>query len=227
MSSSMRMPLSPSSPKSSTAPYVLGLTGGMAAGKSTLARMLSAMGALVWDADAAAKHLYKADHGLRKKVLEQFGHALAIVDGQGQHIDIDRPQLAAKVFADPDSLRWLERQVHPAVAQAFETWKVRQPMDAPYLVREAAILFETGGDRSCHSVATVEAPQDVRLARAVARGSTHEDAQLRMDQQWTSDMREAQADWCIHNDGGHPLLPQAHHLHCAVLEEAIKHRRAH
>jgi hypothetical protein len=118
-------------PKSSTAPYVLGLTGGMAAGKSTLGRMLSAMGALVWDADAAAKHLYKTDHALRSKVLEQFGHALAIVDGQGQHIDIDRPQLAAKVFSDPESLRWLERQVHPAVAQAFETWKVRQPMVLP------------------------------------------------------------------------------------------------
>lgn len=227
MSSSMRMPLSPSLPKSNTAPYVLGLTGGMAAGKSTLGRVLSAMGALVWDADAAAKHLYKTDHALRKTVLEQFGHALAIVDGQGQHIDIDKQQLAAMVFSDPESLQWLECQVHPAVAQAFEVWKVRQPMNAPYLVREAAILFETGGDRSCHAVATVEAPWDVRLARAVARGSTHEDAQLRMDQQWTSDLREAQAHWCIQNDGGHPLLSQAHHLHCAVLEEAIKHSHAH
>ena len=227
MSSSMRMPLSPSSPTSSTAPYVLGLTGGMAAGKSTLGRMLRAMGALVWDADAAAKHLYKTDRSLRTKVLEQFGHALAIVDGQGQHIDIDRPQLAAIVFSDPDSLQWLERQVHPSVAQAFETWKLRQPLNAPYLVREAAILFETGGDRSCHAVATVEAPRDVRLARAVARGSTHEDAQLRMDQQWTSDMREAKASWRVQNDGEQPLLPQAHVLHCAVLEEAIKHRRSH
>lgn len=221
------MPLPPPSIKTNTAPYVLGLTGGMAAGKSTVGRMLGAMGALVWDADAAAKHLYTTDHQLRTKVLDHLGHSLAIVDEHGQHIDINRARLAAMVFSDSALLQWLERQVHPAVALAFEMWKAKQPLDAPYLVREAAILFETEGDLICNAVATVEAPPDVRLARAVARGSTHEDAQSRMDQQWTTSMREAKAHWRVQNDGGQPLLPQAHVLHCAVLEQAIKHRRAH
>ena len=196
-------------------PFVVGVTGGIAAGKSTVCRMLSSMGVAVWDADGAAKSLYRTDHGLRDEVVGHFGVEVALRDGQGAATDIDRSALAKKVFGHPDELAWLESKVHPAVARAFDTWLDAQQART-WVVREAAILFESGSDQGCDAVVTVEAPVALREARALGRGASAEDVARRMHVQWPSEDRIARAQATIWNDGVRPLLPQVEQLRDTV-----------
>ena len=197
-------------------PFVVGVTGGIAAGKSTVCRMLSSMGVAVWDADRAAKSLYRTDPALRDEVVHHFGWEVALRDGQGATIDVDRSALAEKVFGHPDELAWLELKVHPAVTRAFDIWLDNQSVCA-WVVREAAILFESGNDLRCDAVVTVEAPVALREARALRRGSSSEDFVRRMDLQWRSEDRIAQSQATIWNDGVRPLLPQVEQL-CDIVE---------
>ena len=196
-------------------PIVVGVTGGIAAGKSTVCRMLSSMGVAVWDADGAAKSLYRTDPALRDEVVRHFGEEVALRDGQGATFDIDRSALAEKVFGHPDELAWLESKVHPAVACAFDTWLDGQGACA-WVVREAAILFESGSDQGCDAVVTVEAPVALREARALRRGATSEDVARRMNAQWPSEDRIALSQATIWNDGVRPLIPQVEQLRDAV-----------
>ena len=205
-------------------PFVVGVTGGIAAGKSTVCRMLSSMGVAVWDADHAAKSLYQTDHGLRDEVVGHFGVEVALRDGQGASMDIDRSALAKKVFGHPDELAWLESKVHPAVARAFDTWLDGQQAHT-WVVREAAILFESGSDQGCDSVVTVEAPVALREVRALRRGASAEDVARRMNVQWPSEDRIARAQATIWNDGVRPLLPQVEQLRDTVERWAAWRRQ--
>ena len=130
-------------------------------------------------------------------------------------MDIDRPALAKKVFGQPDELAWLESKVHPAVARAFDTWLDGQ-RTCTWVVREAAILFESGSDQGCDAVVTVEAPVALREARALRRGASPEDVARRMNVQWPSEDRIARAQATIWNDGVRPLLPQVEQLRDTV-----------
>ena len=202
--------------QASQRPIVVGVTGGIAAGKSTVCLMLSSMGVAVWDADRAAKSLYRTDPALRDEVVRHFGGEVAIRDGQGATIDVDRSALAEKVFGHPDELAWLESKVHPAVAHAFDIW-LDDLRTCAWVVREAAILFESGSDQGCDAVVTVEAPLALREARALRRGGSPEDVARRMGRQWPSEDRIAQSQATIWNDGVRPLLPQVEQL-CDTVE---------
>ena len=197
-------------------PLVVGITGGIAAGKSTVCRMLSSMGVAVWDADRTAKSLYRTNRDLLETVVQHFGPEVGLQDGQGKIVDVDRPALARKVFGHPGELAWLESKVHPAVARAFDTWLDGQRA-CTWVVREAAILFESKSDQGCDAVVTVEAPMALRQARAEGRGASHKDVTQRMSAQWPSDDRIARAQATIWNDGVRPLLPQVEQL-CNTVE---------
>ena len=203
------------STNASPRPLVVGLTGGMAAGKSTVARMLETLGAAVWDADSVAKDLYKTHPQLRDAILERWGEALAIRNRQGEAMDIRRSALAQVIFQDPSELKWLESQVHPLVADAFEQWLKGLPSGTRVAVREAAILFESGSDQGCDLVVSVEADEALRIERvhhrAIQRGETpptNEDLQGRLSRQWTSAQRMDRADAVILNNDHDRLLPQ-------------------
>ena len=114
-----------------------------------------------------------------------------------------------------NSLGW-SRKVHPAVARAFDTWLDGQRAST-WVVREAAILFESGSDQGCDAVVTVEAPVALREARALRRGASAEDVARRMNVQWPSEDRIARAQATIWNDGVRPLLPQVEQL-CDTVE---------
>lgn len=196
-------------------PFVVGITGGIAAGKSTVCRALSSMGVAVWDADRTAKSLYRTNHELRAEVVGRFGLDVALWNNQGEVADIDTSRLAGCVFDHPEELSWLESKVHPAVANAFEVWLESQ-QTCPWVAREAAILFESGNDLGCDAVVTVEAPDELRLERAQRRGASKEDVAKRMMKQWPSGDRIARAQVTIWNDGVRPLLPQVEQLCDAV-----------
>lgn len=180
---------------------IIGLTGGIGSGKSLIARICGIMGVPVYDADSAAKALYHTDESLKQKVIELFGEA-AYSGG-----DLQRAYLAEKVFADRTLLRKLNQLVHPLVANDFQDWLLRQSSEI--VIREAAILFESGSYKDCTSVITVSAPEEVRVHRVKTRDGSSADAiSARMEKQWTDAQRRKKADYEIINDNQHLVLPQ-------------------
>ena len=139
---------------------VVGLTGGIGSGKTTVAGILESLGIPVFDADARAKSLYQRRADLRAWVVDRFGETYGCYQ-DGRLIDIDRKALADIVFSNSEALAELNAVVHPAVARDFLDWHAFQSeqSNAPYVVREAAILIETGGHKQCDSVAVVQAPR--------------------------------------------------------------------
>ena len=176
----------------------LGVTGGIGSGKTTVCRMLEALGARVFYADLEAKRLMQDDPGARADLVEAFGPATFDAEGR-----LDRARLAARVFGDDAALARLNAIVHPRVFAAFEAARARAAAEGVrLLVKEAALLFEVGGERHLDAVAVVAAPVDERIARVEARdGATPEQIRARMRHQLPQDALRAKADYVIENDG--------------------------
>ena len=189
----------------------------MAAGKSTVARMFRVLGAEVWDADTAAKNLYRTNHGLREAAIARWGDAVALKDENGRAVDLVRTEVAKRVVQDPVDMAWLEAQVHPAVARDFDRWlhRIATTTSTPIVVREAAILFESGSHLTCDVVVTVEADEAVRIERAKARAAkrgeavpSEQDIRARVKRQATREQRVAKSDFVLENGEGDALMPQ-------------------
>jgi dephospho-CoA kinase len=175
-------------------PFLLGVTGGIGAGKTRACRILAECGAEVFYADDEAKALLLRPDA-RAEVVAAFGGEAYAADGS-----LDRAFLAGRVFGDSDALARLNAIVHPRVRRAFRERAART--SAPVLVKEAAILFETGGDRELDATLVVDAPREVRIARTVARdGAARADVEARMARQMGDAERRARADWVLVNDG--------------------------
>lgn len=143
--------------------FRLGIAGGLGSGKTALARALERRGVPVFYADAEAKRLYTDDPSLHAAIVETFGPEMYRPDGS-----LDRARMAALVFGDADALARLNALVHPRV---FRRWTafVGKYRDAPVVAHESAILFESGGDVHVDAVVWVDAPREIRIARALAR----------------------------------------------------------
>lgn len=183
---------------------VIGITGGMGAGKSVVSRLLGTLGHVVYDADAAAKSLYDRDGMLLREVVAQFGPGILLEGGR-----LDRKALAEVVFHDSAALAALNALVHPAVSRDFEAWKGRQQQAGCSVVfREAAILFESGSHATCDEVWAVTAPTALRVERCIQRAPVSEAEILRrMQQQWPAEKVNAQAHHVLLNDGSCALVP--------------------
>src|SRR3954454_24432907 len=173
----------------------IGLTGGIGSGKSTVSALLAARGALIIDADRIAREVVEPGTPGLAAVVEAFGAGMLAADGT-----LDRPALAAVVFADPEARARLDGLVHPLVrARAAEL-----AADAPpgaVLVHDVPLLVETGQAGSYDLVLVVEADVETRVARLVQRGLTAEDARARMAAQATDEQRRAVADVVLDNSG--------------------------
>ena len=173
----------------------IGLTGGIGSGKSTVSRLLAERGAVIIDADVIAREVVEPGTPGLAAVVEAFGAEVLAPDGS-----LDRPALAAVVFADPESRRRLDGIVHPLVrARAIEV-AAAAPPDA-VLVNDVPLLVETGQASSYDLVLVVEADPETRIARLVQRGLTAEDARARIAVQATDDERRAVADVVLDNSG--------------------------
>lgn len=171
----------------------LGLTGGLASGKSTVARLLGERGATVVDADRLVAELYQPGEAGTRAAAELFGPE--VLDASGA---VDRERLAAVVFTDADARRRLERAIHPLVRERF----AGRARDAEgVVVLEATLLVEAGYAPDFDRVVTVEADPEVRLARAIARGMPEDEARRRLLAQGEGDARRQAADRVIRNDG--------------------------
>lgn len=179
----------------------VGLTGGIGSGKSVVCRLFAMLGVPVYDSDREAKRLMTADEALRTAIAARFGEA-CYRDGV-----LDRAYLAGVVFGNGEALADLNGLVHPAVRQDFCRWAASQ--QAPYVLVESAVLFESGLDRDVDRIVTVSAPEALRIARAVRRdGSSPEAIGRRVRAQMSDGERERRAHAVVWNDDVRLVWPQ-------------------
>jgi len=200
---------------SKSRPLLVGITGGIGSGKSTVCKLFSLLGVPVYTADDRAKWLMNHDSPLKEKILEVFGSESYLSNGE-----LNRAYLAASVFSNPEKVAALNALVHPAVRKDFMDWVSQQ--SAPYLIKEAALLFETGAAKELDCVINVSSPLRVRMARVLLRDPhrTEEQVNQIIDQQLPDEEKNERADFSIKNTDNKLLLPQVIALHEQLLRKA-------
>ena len=185
----------------------IGLTGGIGCGKTTVARVFETLGIPVYYADAAAKRLMNEDPAIRSSLIEKFGKASYTDSGT-----LNRSYLASLVFEDPEKREFLNQLIHPATIADANQWLAKQ--QAPYALREAALLFESGAAEGLDYVIGVSAPISVRIRRVMKRDQLSEDeVKKRMATQLQDTIKLKLCDFVIINDERVGLLPQVLALH--------------
>lgn len=171
---------------------VVGLTGGIGSGKSTIAAYFKSLGVPVYIADDEAKKILYTPKAAAE-IVEAFGPQI-LTDGMP-----DRSKIANVVFNSPAKLQVLNEIIHPKVRQHFSNW-LAVHAKAPFVIKEAAILFESGSYKDCDKIILVTAPQDVRIARVMRRDNISQEQVLkRMEAQWSDDRKKALSDYVITN----------------------------
>lgn len=189
----------------------VGVTGGIGSGKSLVCRIFSEIGIPVYHADTAASRIMDEDPEIRRLLTELLGEE-AYTGNR-----LNRKKVAGIVFQNPDKLAKVQEIVHPAVFKDFGNWK-RRYNDVPYLVHEAAILFESGAYKLMDIILNVYAPTRVRIQRIMARdGLSEKEIRQRVENQWPESRRRSLSDFLIINDGKRMLLPQVIKIHRKLL----------
>ncbi|MEH6656226.1 dephospho-CoA kinase [Leeuwenhoekiella marinoflava] len=192
----------------------VGITGGIGSGKTTIAKYFSSEFDIpVYYADTEAKALMNTE-ALRKPIKELLGEAAYVEE------KLDRKYVASKVFNDRDLLEQLNQIVHPAVGEHFKKWISQQ--DAPYILKEAAILFENGTASALDYIILITAPKKLRIQRVLERdGSTVEDIENRMNKQWDDVKKIPLADFIIENIELDNSKLQAKNIHRQILRDRV------
>lgn len=178
----------------------IGLTGGIGAGKTSVAKVLEHMGYPVFYSDLEAKKLYDDHPILKEQMIALFGNELY------QNGHFDKNILAQQLFQNPILKEKVSELVHPLVREAFEQWASQQHTNMVF--NEAAILFETGAYQQFTATILVVAPEDLRIQRVISRDQlTEQEVRNRINQQWTDAQKKALTPYVIENDG-RPLLIQ-------------------
>jgi len=191
-------------------PPVIGLTGGIAAGKTTVSARLAELGAHIIDADRIGHEIIAPGAPAYDPVVAAFGREILAPDGS-----IDRRKLGARVFSGPEQLKRLNGISHPIMARRMAdeiaAVRARRPAERPRLiVLDAAILLEAGWERLCDAVWTVEAAPEAALARLMARnGLTEDQARRRLEAQWSNAERARRAQRVVANSGTIDALKDA------------------
>ena len=188
----------------------IGLTGGIGSGKSTVAKMFELLHIPVFYADAASKKLYQTDQELIASIKKYFGEDL-YVNGQ-----LDKQKLASIVFSDPSKLELLNQLVHPPTIRDAENWMKKQT--SPYVIKEAALIFESGSSAGLDFVIGIKAPLHLRIKRVMERDHVTRDEVLsRMNRQIDEDIKMRLCDFIIDNSEQVLVIPQVLELHHYLL----------
>lgn len=195
----------------------IGITGGIGSGKSTACKIFEELGIPVYYSDQRGKWLMQYDAELKSQIKELFGAAAYLETGE-----LNRAFIAQLVFNDESLLKQLNQLVHPAVGKDGEAWH-NQQKDVPYTLKEAAILFESGGHKLMDYVIVVSAPEEIRIQRVVKRDHTTPEAvKARIDKQWPEAELIKRSDFVLKNDGVQALIPQILAIHKKLLTFASK-----
>jgi dephospho-CoA kinase len=189
----------------------IGITGGIGAGKSTVAGIFKVLGVPVFDADVTAKNILNTDPILRKQIAAAFGSE-TYKNGL-----LDRKYLATRVFNNPDQLAKLNALVHPATIEAADKWASRFT-DKPYIIKEAALLFEAGTNEGLDYIIGVTAPKELRITRVMARDQvSREEVLSRMQHQLDDTEKMKRCDFVIDNSDASLVIPQVLALHAKFI----------
>ncbi len=192
----------------------VGITGGIGSGKTTVCNIFKELGVPIYFADQRAKDLYIENADVKKKVIELLGEGSYTTSGE-----VNKAFIAQHVFQDKTQLTALNAIIHPAVRTDYEHWCKNQT--AAYVLREAAILIESGAYQTCDKIIVVTAPEALRIERVVQRDQTSEqEVKNRIMHQLTDIERLEYADFEIINDGEQSLVKQVLAIHQALVNEA-------
>lgn len=170
----------------------VGLTGGIGSGKTTVAKAFQALGIPIYIADDEAKLLMNTSKVIKRKLIALFGESAY------KNNKLNRPYLAKIIFNDKSLLEQMNAIVHPKVGKHFEKWKKKQ--SAPYVIKEAAILFENGSYKNYDYIVTVTAPEKVRIERVIKRDNSNvEKIKAIIDNQWKDELKIRLSDFVIEN----------------------------
>ncbi len=190
---------------------IIGITGGIGSGKSTVAKIFATLGIPVYDADTAAKKIMQTNDDLKKELKKQFGEATYTSEG------LDRKYLAGIVFSDKEKLERLNSLVHPYTLADATSWAKEQ--NTPYVIKEAALLFESRAAHNVDYVIGVSAPKSLRIQRAMTRdGLTRDEVVARMNRQIEENIKMKLCDFVIINDEQQLIIPQVVSLHQQFLQ---------
>ncbi len=196
-------------------PFQIGITGGIGAGKSIICKIFSVLGIPTYDADSRAKAVMTTDGILIEAIKKEFGTLSYKASSE-----LNRDYLATEVFNSPERLKKLNALVHPRVALDYENWLGKQ-LSAPYVLKEAALLIESGSYKSLDRLVVVSAPEDLRIKRVLGRDKHRNVAQIKniIANQLDEAEKLKAADFIINNDDKHSLIQQVLIVHqqCLVL----------
>ncbi len=195
----------------------VGITGGIGSGKTTVCKIFETLGIPVYYADDRAKALMVEDRKLVSNIKNIFGEEAYLPNGE-----LNRKHIADIAFHNPLKLKELNAVVHPAVLEDGDRWHAEQK-DAPYTLKEAALIFESDSYKHLDKIITVFAPQNVRLERVILRGGnlTKKDIEARMAKQLSEEEKMKRADFIIYNDGVQALIPQVMKIHQLLCSEQV------
>lgn len=171
---------------------IIGLTGGIGSGKTTIANHFMAAGVPVYIADDEARKIMQSA-AIIEEIKKNFGSVIF------ENGILNRQKLAEIVFNDPDKLKLLNGIIHPAVKKHFENW-ISNHNQSPFIIYEAAILFESGSYKNCDKIITVTAPLETRIQRVIQRdNTTRKNVLKRINSQWDDNQRIAKSDFVVEN----------------------------
>lgn len=193
----------------------IGITGNIGSGKSTVARVFEILGVKVFYADAGAKAVMTTDALLIEGIKSTFGNEAYFTDGS-----LNRKHIAGIVFNNDAELKKLNALVHPAVFRAFDEW-TKAFANESYVIKEAAVLFESGSYKFCDKTVLVSAPLEMRIDRVMKRdGVSRAEVEAREARQFSEDKKKELADFILRNDDTQLLIPQILALHHQFLQLA-------
>lgn len=193
---------------------IVGLTGGIGSGKSTIALIFSDLGIPVYIADVEAKNFLVSSKVVKRKVIKLLGEKAY------KQSTPDRTYIANKIFNDATLLSGMNSIIHPKVASHFKRWIKKQ--DAPYCIKEAAILFENGGYTQCDATILVTAPKEIRIARVMTRDAISMDkVEARIRNQWKDEKKVSLATYVIENIALEGTKNQVKKIHKALLKPCV------
>ncbi len=181
---------------------IIGLTGGIGSGKTTIANHLKSIGIPVYNSDDQAKKILYLPETI-DLLKSAFGNVVFTNEL------FDKDKLAKLVFNNPEQLKLLNQIIHPAVKVDFENW-LKANKNSPLIIKEAAILFESGSYKDCDVIISISAPQEIRIQRVIERDHlTYKEVMSRINNQWTDDMRNKKSDYVIDNQDVDKAFTQA------------------
>ena len=195
----------------------IGITGNIGSGKTTVSTIFEVLGIPVFYADDEAKKVMTADAELIEGIKQAFGNHAYFDDGS-----LNRKHIAGIVFNNAAQLDKLNALVHPAVFRAFDKW-VPQFKNVPYVLKEAAILFESGSYKMCDKSIMVTAPLELRIQRIMQRDKLSEaEIMQREARQFTEEKKIKLADYSIKNDNKQLVIPQVLALHELFISSLVQ-----